>query len=71
MRRGFFLLFTLLTGCQGFEGPFARRTERADDPRFTIAEQEKRARSKTSLPDNTYLGGPPSGFTVPGTLIDR
>jgi hypothetical protein len=51
-----------VAGCQNVVGPFEARTPmRADDPRFSIAEQESRGRDRYALPDDTQHVAPPSG----------
>ncbi len=42
-----------LVGCQGIQGPWQRRCrpELIDDPRLSIAEQEKRGRDRLSFPE--------------------
>ena len=56
-----------LAGCQGVNGPFScRPSERVDDPRLTIAEQERRGRDRWALPDQTPLPGPQTWMEPPG-----
>jgi hypothetical protein len=43
----------LLTGCQGVEGPFSRRTRPIDDPYLTIPEQYQRGRDQLALPERS------------------
>jgi hypothetical protein len=65
-------LFLCLAGCRNIVGPFeARRPARVDDPRLSIAEQEKLGRQYLALPDETPLGGPPSGAARPITDVGR
>jgi hypothetical protein len=48
-----------LTGCQNLVGPFGYRSPtRVDDPRLPIEEQQKRARDRLALPDETGQVGP-------------
>lgn len=57
----------LTAGCQSVVGPFqSRQPERVDDPRFTIAEQQRRGRDRLALPDDTGAVGPPAGILRPG-----
>jgi len=51
----------LLAGCQGVVGPrerYCRGVPPIDDPRLTIAEQEKRSRANVALPDPSWSAGP-------------
>jgi hypothetical protein len=42
-----------MVGCQNVQGPFAAREPmRVDDPRFPIAEQERRGRDRLALPED-------------------
>jgi len=67
MRRLFLLGTLLLAGCQSFVGPFeSRKPERVDEPSLTIAEQQRRGRSRLALPDETVNAGPQSGVLMPG-----
>ncbi len=65
MRRLFLLGFVILAGCQNLDGPFTRTDTRtrADDPYYSIAEQERRGRSRFALPDPGANPAPPTGFT--------
>jgi len=64
MRRLLLLGVLLLTGCSTTDGPFRRnRSERVDDPYYSVQEQQRRGRAGLSLPDETLLGGPSSGTT--------
>jgi hypothetical protein len=66
MRHILILGILCLAGCQSINGPFAPRSPmRVDDPRFTIAEQESRARDRYAIPDESRAVGPPSGNTYP------
>jgi hypothetical protein len=57
MRRAFVMIVSggVMIGCQGVEGPFARRPaalqSRVDDPRLPISEQERRGRDRLALPE--------------------
>jgi hypothetical protein len=57
MRWVLYTAFAFLVGCQGVKGPRDRRAELykspADDPRLTIAEQEKRGRDRLAIPENS------------------
>jgi hypothetical protein len=49
-----------LAGCQGVAGPFAaREPQRADDPRYSIPEQERRGRDRLALPQESMTIAPP------------
>jgi hypothetical protein len=49
MRRLFLLSTLLVMGCQTVVGPFSHREpQRVDDPRVTIADQERRGRARLS-----------------------
>jgi hypothetical protein len=69
MRKLLLLSVLLLSGCQGVIGPFQPRDPgRIDDPRLPIAEQERRARDRIALPDDTSNIAPRSGAAIPGSL---
>jgi hypothetical protein len=56
----------LLAGCQGVIGPREpRQPVRVDDPRVSIAEQERRGRDRLALPDASSLLPQTSGETRP------
>jgi hypothetical protein len=60
MRRLLTLGVLLLAGCQGVVGPFqAREPQRVDDPRYSIPEQERRARAQLPLPQESRTIAPP------------
>ena len=60
------ILLVLLAGCQGVIGPREpRQPVRIDDPRVSIAEQERRGRDRLALPDATPLLPQTSGETRP------
>ena len=63
MRRLYLLGFVILAGCQNLVGPYTRTdtNTRADDPYYSIAEQEARGRSRFALPDPGNYP-PPTGF---------
>jgi hypothetical protein len=51
MRRLMVLGVLLLAGCQSVRGPLQpREPQRADDPRYSIPEQKRRARDQYALP---------------------
>lgn len=69
MRKLLLLGVLLLCGCQGVRGPFQPRDgSRIDDPRLPIAEQERRARDRLALPDDTSNIAPRSGVVPPSVL---
>jgi hypothetical protein len=69
MRRLLLLGVLLLAGCQNVAGPFARREPvRVDDPRLPISEQQRLARDRLPLPDESNKVGPHSGAALPGTF---
>lgn len=60
-------ILLLLTGCQNIVGPFqAQEPMRVDDPRYTIAEQQRRGRARLALPDESPQVLPPTGIPRPG-----
>jgi hypothetical protein len=65
MRRLLLLGFVIMAGCQNFSGPFSRtdRYDRADDPYYSIAEQQTRGRSRFALSDPGYSTQGPTGIT--------
>lgn len=67
MRRFFVIGLLLLAGCKGnLVGPLDHRnTERVDDPKLTIPEQQRRGRDRLALPDDSPTTGPPSGVERP------
>ncbi len=66
MQRMMFVGVLLLVGCQDVVGPFEhRKAQRVDDPMLTIPEQERRARDRLPLPDDS-ITLPPSGVPLPG-----
>jgi hypothetical protein len=54
-----------LTGCRNVDGPFRADTMRVDDPCYTIGEQQRWARAKLSLPEESAWVLPPAQ-TRPG-----
>ncbi len=61
---GFIILGAVcVTGCRGTTGPVANksRTDKPDDPLFTIDEQQKRGRDRYSYPDDA--SGPQGALT--------
>jgi hypothetical protein len=65
MRRMLLCSLLMLAGCANIVGPGAHPPVRVDDPRLPDAEQERRVRSYTAVPDESYLGGPTSGMARP------
>ena len=62
MRHLLLLGFLILAGCQNIDGPFRKTSrERADDPNYSINEQQRRGRSTLGLPDDSGLSGPRAG----------
>jgi hypothetical protein len=54
MRRTLLVVLLLLGGCRSVVGPFEHRSpQRVDDPLLTIPEQERRARDRLALPDQS------------------
>jgi hypothetical protein len=53
MRRIVLVGLFLVAGCQGIQGPMARRCrpELVDDPKISITEQEQRGRDRLALPE--------------------
>ncbi len=63
MRRLLLLGLLLSMGSQNVAGPFSRtKAERPDSPSYSIPEQERRGRAAWGMPDETFNGGPRSGF---------
>jgi hypothetical protein len=59
MRRLIVLGVLLLAGCQSVRGPLQpREPQRADDPRYSIPEQQRRARDQLALPQETPTVAP-------------
>ncbi len=70
MRRSFLVVAILLAGCNNVIGPFEHRpVERVDDPRLSIPEQQREARSRLPLPLESPLVAPSSGVEGPGIII--
>ena len=70
MRRRLLLVALLATGCHNVIGPFEHRpVERVDDPRLSIAEQEREGRARLPLPTESPRVLPPSGIEGPGLII--
>ena len=70
MRRVTLLVALLAAGCHNVIGPFEHRpVERVDDPRLSIPEQEREARSRLPLPIESPRVAPPSGIEGPGVII--
>jgi hypothetical protein len=54
----------LAVGCRGVVGPFEHRApQRVDDPNVSISEQQRRARDRLPLPEQ-------SGSVAPRTYIE-
>ncbi|HEX5272948.1 MAG TPA: hypothetical protein VFW33_20770 [Gemmataceae bacterium] len=69
MRRTVLPLALLLAGCQNVIGPFEhRKPERVDDPCFSIREQQREARARLALPEESRQVGPNSGVEIPGPV---
>ncbi len=70
MRRTLLLLALLTLGCNNnVISPFEhRKPERVDDPCFSIKEQEREARARLALPQESRQVGPNSGVEIPGPL---
>jgi hypothetical protein len=68
MRRLLCLGVLLLAGCH-LVGPRERRglTDRVDDPHLTLDEQERRARDRLALPDQSPNLGPRTYMEYPGS----
>jgi hypothetical protein len=73
MRRIWLVVILLLgVGCQNIRGPFqAKSPIRVDDPRVPITEQERRARERLALPDESAKVAPHSGAAYPGLSATR
>ena len=71
MRSCLLCLLLVLTGCDNLIGPWRRKPARVDDPRLSIAEQEKLGRQHLGLPDEAPLAGPNSGIARPGAGVVR
>jgi hypothetical protein len=67
MRRLLLVGALLLVGCQGIDGPRARRDDpkRVDDPRLTIGQQEQRGLDRLALPQEKPTVGPPTYLKSP------
>jgi hypothetical protein len=64
MRRLILPVAILLTGCHNVTGPFEHRQPmRVDDPRLSIAEQEREGRARLALPVESPAVGPNSGIS--------
>ena len=60
-----FVLFATVTGCQcGCGGLAYSNSDRADDPRYSIEEQQRRGRERLALVEDS------DGLT-PKTYVDR
>jgi hypothetical protein len=70
MRRFVLPVALLLAGCHNVIGPFEHRpVERVDDPRLSIAEQEREGRARLPFPVESPRVAPPSGVEGPGLII--
>jgi hypothetical protein len=66
MRQLILLTAVLLTGC-GLKGPFANRSsQRVDDPRLPIYEQEYRGRDRLAYPEQAPNLTPRTYVEFPG-----
>lgn len=69
MRRTVLLLALLMAGCHNVITPFEHRTPaRVDDPSLSIGEQEREARARLALPQESRAVGPTSGVGIPGPI---
>jgi hypothetical protein len=69
MRRTLLLVALLTAGCHNVIGPFDhRKPERVDDPGYSIGEQEREARARLALPEESRQVGPNSGVEIPGPV---
>jgi hypothetical protein len=72
MRRLLILGLVLLAGCQSVRGPLAPRDpQRADDPRYSVQEQERRTRDQLPLPDESRTIAPTFPATTQPTPVWR
>jgi hypothetical protein len=70
MRWYFLVVAILMAGCNNVMGPFEHRpVERVDDPRLSIAQQQREARSRLPLPIESPQILPSSGVEGPGLII--
>ena len=70
MRRLMLLLALLTAGCHNVVGPFEHRpVQRVDDPKLSIAEQEREGRARLPLPVESPQMLPASGVQGPGLII--
>jgi hypothetical protein len=70
MRRRLLLLAVIaLAGCNRFTGPLeTRQLGRADDPGYTIDEQQKRGRERLSISEDDYRIGPKGYIDRPSPI---
>ena len=67
MRRSWIVLILLMAGCQNVRGPLQPQpASRIDDPRYTITEQEARARDRFAAPYDMGNTAPSLQTPVPG-----
>jgi hypothetical protein len=71
MYRWLLLGMFCLVGCENVVGPFRRPPARVDDPRLSIAEQEKLGRQQYALPEESSIVAPHSGIAPPGSNASR
>jgi hypothetical protein len=71
MRRLLILGLVALAGCQSVRGPFEAREQRADDPRYSIPEQERRARDQLPIPVESRAIAPTIPVTTQPTYLYR
>lgn len=70
MRKLLLLGLLLLAGCQNTVGPFGYRPpQRVDDPSLPIAEQQRRARDRYAIPDETPNLLPSTRSAPPGSDV--
>ena len=66
MRRLVVVGLVLLGGCRSVIGPFEHRDpQRVDDPRLCIGEQERRARDRLALPEQSVTVAPRTDVNFP------
>jgi hypothetical protein len=69
MRKLIVLGVLVLAGCQNVRGPLQPRPPlRVDDPRLPISEQQKLARERLALPEESPQIAPGGGAARPGTF---
>jgi hypothetical protein len=63
-----FAMVTTTACCNTARVRDARNKPRPDDPRYTIEEQQRRARDKYALPSEDFRVGPRTGSELPGGI---